>query len=391
MLPPLDLGHALEIVAGENVATVASMLRAAAGSLAVTDIVVYVADLENVQLTPLPDDVARNDRAEPEEIATTMAGRAFLTQSPATTERDGGFRIWVPLLEGSTRTGVVAFSATDLEPATVSACADLGLLAGMYIAVATRSSDLFSQHRWRKPVSLAAGMQWDLLPPLVSRSRGTAVAGLVEPAYDVGGDSFDYAFNDDMLEAAIFDAMGHGVGSAVLSALVVGTYRHGRRSQQGLQSLHAELDAVIANYFKEPAFSTGQLVRLDLNSGEMHWTNAGHPLPLLVRNGQVIDELACKPTIPWGLGTAFATVATVALEPGDGVLFYTDGVVEAHRPGGETFGLERLIDLTGQNASSQLPPEEIVRLLLRSVLEHQDAPLADDATLVLMQWGGHAP
>jgi len=81
-------------------------------------------------------------------------------------------------------------------------------------------------------------------------------------------------------------------------------------------------------------------------------------------------------------------VATTALEPGDSVLFYTDGVVEAHLPGREQFGVERLTDLVGQHAADQLEPEEIVRRLVRAVLDHQDDHLADDATMVLVQWNG---
>ena len=70
------------------------------------------------------------------------------------------------------------------------------------------------------------------------------------------------------------------------------------------------------------------------------------------------------------------------------MLFYTDGVTESHAPGGELFGVDKLADLAGQHASTQLEPEEIVRALVRALLEHQDAALTDDATLVLVQWDG---
>jgi serine phosphatase RsbU (regulator of sigma subunit) len=157
--------------------------------------------------------------------------------------------------------------------------------------------------------------------------------------------------------------------------------------------MHAHLDAVMASEFSDCAFTTGQLARIDLDSGVLTWTNAGHPVPLLVRGGQVIKELECSPTPPWGLGGLRQPpkpieVATEALEPGDSVLFYTDGVVEAHRPGGDQFGVERLTDLLGQHASDQLEPEEIIRRLVRAVLEHQEDQLTDDATLLLFQWHG---
>ena len=63
-------------------------------------------------------------------------------------------------------------------------------------------------------MSLAASMQWDLLPPLVMQAGSVSIAGLIEPAYDVGGDCFDYSLNGPVFDFAIMDAMGHGVSSA---------------------------------------------------------------------------------------------------------------------------------------------------------------------------------
>jgi serine phosphatase RsbU (regulator of sigma subunit) len=235
-------------------------------------------------------------------------------------------------------------------------------------------------------------MQWDLLPPLVLKTGRVAVAGLLEPAYEVGGDCFDYALNDTVFELGVFDPLGHGVSSALIAALCVGSYRHDRRESQPLPQVHAHLDEMVTRQFPH-AFATGQLAQIDLGTGSMTWTNAGHPPPMLIRGGQVIKEIESTPTLPWGLGSmadpAFAvTVSTEPLEPGDSVLFYTDGVVEAHLPGGEEFGTTRLADLVGQHASDQIEPEEVVRRIVRSVLAHQDDRLSDDATLALVQWHG---
>ena len=286
---------------------------------------------------------------------------------------------------------MLALTVPDATNEVVSSCEELGLFAGYLIATQARATDLYNLHRRRRSLSLAASMQWDLLPPLVLKSEHARMAGLLEPAYDVGGDCFDYALNDTVFDLAMFDPVGHGVASALIAALCVGSYRHDRRESGTLEQMHAHLDAVMAAEFHDHAFTTGQLVRIDVDTGVMTWTNAGHPLPLLIRGGRVIKELKCPPTPPWGLGgladpPAPMFVATEALEPGDGVLFYTDGVVEAHPRGGEQFGVERLADLLGQHASDQLEPEEIVRRLVRAVLEHQLEQLADDATLVLFQW-----
>ena len=73
-----------------------------------------------------------------------------------------------------------------------------------------------------------------------SPAGGTTVAGLLEPAYEVGGDCFDYALNGDvMLDVAVFDAMGHGLPSSIISGLAVGAYRHARRTGVPLDRLFA--------------------------------------------------------------------------------------------------------------------------------------------------------
>ena len=236
-------------------------------------------------------------------------------------------------------------------------------------------------------------MQWDLLPPLVLKTRRMTVAGVLEPAYDVGGDCFDYALNDTLFDMAVFDPMGHGIEAALIASLTVGSYRHDRRENHSLQRIHANLETALAHQFQGDAFTTGLLARIDLDTGGMTWTNAGHPPPILIRGGTAVGELECKPSAPWGLATITDTVseppmATEMLEPGDSVLFYTDGVVEAHVPGQEEFGVDRLMDLATQHASDQLEPEEIVRHLVRSVLDHQSDLLPDDATVVLFQWNG---
>ena len=109
---------------------------------------------------------------------------------------------------------------------------------------------------------------------------------------------------------------------------------------------------------------------------------------MLIRNGEVIAQLEAEPTLPWGLRDDAVEPARDALEPGDGVLFFTDGVVEARTPEGEEFGVDRLADITGQCASNGLAPEEIVRNIVHTVLEHQSSDLRDDATVVLVEWHG---
>lgn len=385
------LGDALRTAQLTDPASIPDVVLRVATDFGATDVILYLVDFAQTTLEPLPDRTTHADLPKSEIVATTLAGRAFVDQQPATAERNEGVRVWVPIVEGSDRTGVLAVTVPKATDAVVGMCEELGLFAGYLIAAHARSTDIYNLHRRRRSLSVAASMQWDLLPPLVLKTERLAVAGLVEPAYDVGGDCFDYALNGTVFELGVFDPLGHGVASALIAAMCVGSYRHDRREGQSLEQIHDHLDDAMASEFPH-AFATGQLVRIDVDTGVMTWTSAGHPAPMLIRGGQVIGPLNCPPTLPWGLGSLTAgrdfTVATDALEPGDSVLFYTDGVTEAHIPGGEEFGVERLADLAGQHASNELEPEELVRRLTRAVLEHQDDRLSDDATLVLFTWRG---
>jgi serine phosphatase RsbU (regulator of sigma subunit) len=82
------------------------------------------------------------------------------------------------------------------------------------------------------------------------------------------------------------------------------------------------------------------------------------------------------------------TVAVESLEPRDSLLFYTDGVIDAHKPGGDLFGVERLTDLVGRHASDLREPEEIIRQVVGTILDYKADQLVDDATLVLVRWNG---
>jgi serine phosphatase RsbU (regulator of sigma subunit) len=146
------------------------------------------------------------------------------------------------------------------------------------------------------------------------------------------------------------------------------------------------MDAVIADQFGEERFVTGQLGSLELSTGKLRWMNAGHPSPMLLRGGSHLLDLVSETCLPIGLADVPGAVAEVALEPGDCVLFFTDGVTEARSPAGEVFGRERLGDLLVRaSASGEILPETL-RRLCHDVLAHQGGHLQDDATLLILCW-----
>jgi serine phosphatase RsbU (regulator of sigma subunit) len=226
-----------------------------------------------------------------------------------------------------------------------------------------------------------------MLPPLVMTTPDIALAGALEPAYDVGGDSFDYALDDHTLHLAVFDAMGHGVEAASMATLLIASYRHGRLVRRDLAEMYAEMDDVLATAFPG-RFATALIGRLDSVTGRLTWINAGHPSGLLVRGGRVVAELDGPVTRPVGFGHAEPHVHGIDLLPGDRVLFFTDGVVEERLEDGGQFGEHRLREFIEAPALHALHPAETVRLLSHALLAARGGRTSDDASLLMVEWKG---
>jgi serine phosphatase RsbU (regulator of sigma subunit) len=375
---------ALEELSPSDITDTLLRLARRAGAL---EVVAYLVDFEQTVLFPVPDRAMHPDAPEGIAVAGTPAGTCFAERRPVTGDDDQGTRVWVPILEGSECTGVLALIlGAGVTDETLEQCRQLGLLAGAVIAITARQTDLFNLVRRRKAMSLPASLQWDLLPPLRIDTPEAYSSGVLEPAYDVGGDSFDHAVNGFSLDVAIMDAMGHGLDSSLTSALAVGSYRHDRREGQSLPVIHQRLDAALAERFGGTTFVTGQLAQLDLRRGLLTWVNAGHPRPLLIRHGRFVDVLACRPSRPWGVGSPLVEQAEEQLHPGDVVVFYSDGVVEGRSADDSLFGLDRFISGIERAVASAVSADLILRRTIRDVMAHQENELRDDATIVWLSW-----
>ena len=388
-MPGLAYSAALSVLRRGVQADLHDVLTAAISPLDGHDPVVYLVDFAHRVLMPLPVAMSRPIPTE-EDIATTLAGRAFVTGQPVTAERDSEVRVWVPIVEGTERTGVLAVTVPRVDPQVLTDLDELGVFAGLAISVTATVSDVPHLRRRGRTMSLAATMQWELMPPLAASTDLVSIAGVLEPAYDIAGDGFDYAINGGEVHFALFDGMGHGIPSSMLTALAVGAYRHARREHTSVTGMHAAVQQAVETQYAGEAFATGIIGRLSAETGDLQWSCAGHPPPLLLRGRKVVAELTCDPALPFGLDAASPTVARSTLQPGDAVLLYTDGVVEARTPRGEEFGLDRLTDFLEREAASKHPAEELLRRLVRAVLDYQGGDLRDDATLLLIQWAGVA-
>jgi len=365
-------------------ADVASALQEAGG----THLVLYVVDYEQVTLQPVGIAIDLLDE-EPKGLGVegTLAGRAFQLQQVQSAPVEDGWRVWAPVRERAERIGVLEFGFPTVDAELLRLCDDLGLLVGHLVHTAGRYTDLVDLRRRRRPMNLAAEMQWDMLmPPLAFSSPDLAIAGILEPAYVVAGDAFDYSLNGDLFEFAILDAMGHGVHSTLASTLALGGFRHGRRRSLDLTVTVEQMDDALFEQFDGECFVTGHICQLDVATGTFRWINAGHPPPLLVRGGKVVAEMRAEPCLPLGLGVRITEVGECHLRPGDRILFYSDGVTEARPAGGAQFGVKRLIDDAEEFMGSSLPAAEVLRRLVSRLRDHRGGELEDDATLVFLEW-----
>jgi hypothetical protein len=394
MVPVLNrqerpIGRLLALQQSAEPDAIVSSLMTATEPLGATDLVLYLIDYEHMLLMPHPDVLPHGDRPEVAGVDATMAGRAFQTGTVLAVQREDGWQVWVPVQERANKIGVLAMTMPAFDEQIEFFCVELGYAAAYLLMAISHYTDLPHLLRRRKDMDLAAEMQWSLLPPLSYASGGTTLAGLLEPAYEVGGDCFDYAANDGILDVAIFDAMGHGLTSSILASLLVGAYRHSRRAGQNLAEIAVSVDAAAQVFPGSVTFATALFARLDQATGHLRWLTCGHPQPIIVRRGSILAPLEISPGVPVGLGALGAVVGTlseIALEPGDGVLLYTDGVTEARDPDGEVFSESRLRDLLAREHLAGGPPQEVIRRLVRSALDHSQVRLRDDATLLYLRW-----
>jgi sigma-B regulation protein RsbU (phosphoserine phosphatase) len=369
----------------------AAELNAATAPLGVA-VTIYLVDHEQRRLWPLPE--RGKPTPEPVDVEGTVAGRAFTAVQTSPAGDGGGLhRIWVPMVDGSERLGVAEVLA-DRPPADPEffrrRCETLMALAGHLIAVKSPYGDTLHRVRRTRPMTPAAELVQQLLPPLTFSCHRMVVSAVLEPCYDVGGDAYDYAIDDGSARFMILDAMGRGLKAGLTSTAALAAVRAARRDGRDLPELARAADTALAEQFADLRFVTGVLADLDLASGVLRYVNAGHPPPVVLRQGRVVGTLDGGRRLPLGVGDGAVDVGEEILEPGDRLLLYTDGVTEAFDRGGERFGLDRLTDLAQRGMNAPLPAPETLRRLAHTVLDHQGGRPFDDATLMLVEWSAEA-
>ena len=371
------------------------MAMQVAGAVEATALVLYLVDHQQRLLTPLPGGSA--PPREPVAVDGTLPGRAFTRLEPCAGDGDtGGARLWLPLLNGAERMGVLeVVSDTALGEQAVQDCVTLASLLTELVVTRGQYGDLIERLRRQEPMELAAEMLRAQLPPLTFSTGHLIISGVLEPCYDVGGDAFDYAVNGDTAHLALFDAVGHGsaggMRSVVLASLALASYRNARRRGLDLTATYQHINTAVHAHDRG-GMITAVLAELDQRTGVLKVISAGHPGGIVLRDGKVVKVLPTPTALPVPLGDQRTPVIVEeALEPGDRILLYTDGIIEARSAEGEQFGLDRLIDFAVKADADGLPPPDTTRRLVHAILDYQDDRLQDDATVLLAEWLSPVP
>ncbi|WP_245655972.1 PP2C family protein-serine/threonine phosphatase [Microtetraspora fusca] len=369
-----------------------------------SQIMIYVPDLQQKFLLPLPGQLdVRGKPLDPLRIDVTVAGRAFrdldVVAAPQAPDLLAGEqviaaaapeqrRLWVPMLDGAERIGVLGVTVPTDNETNRWRAKRLGTLMALLVVTKRDRSDAYACLVRAHPMTLSAEVLWNLMPASTFANDRVVISASLEPAYDVGGDTFDYAMRGDIAYLAIFDAMGHDTAAGLTASIAVGSYRNSRRRGLGLIETSELIDKAIDDQFGGGRFATGVLAMLDTKAGWLAWVNRGHPPPLVLRRGRQVATLdEAPPSPPMGLRLGVSSgISRYHLEPGDRLLFYTDGIIEAHSPQGEPFGMDRFTNFVLRWEADGVSAPETGRRLIRSVLDHQHGVLQDDATVMLVEW-----
>lgn len=350
---------------------------------------IYLVDLAQQVLTPL-----RPAAGRPLTVDGTLAGRAYRLTEIAQVRGESSTLLWVPLVDGTARLGVLrAETPGRVEPdeGLRRHCWLLAGLLGHLIMTKFAYGDVLHRAQRPRPLTVAAELVRHLLPPLTCATDRLVITAVLEPFHRIGGDAFDYSMDSTGVYLAIFDGVGHDLQAGLITSVALAATRNARRNGvTDLAAIAGHADDIVAEQRPGRRFVTAVLAHLDTGNGQLRYLRAGHPPPLLLRatkNVKTLDRALRPPLgVPPPGGGAGAAVADEQLEPGDRLLFYTDGVEQACDPTGQIFGLDRLADLTEHSSAAGLPPPETLRRLSHAILDYQGGELRDDATLMLVEW-----
>jgi sigma-B regulation protein RsbU (phosphoserine phosphatase) len=247
-----------------------------------------------------------------------------------------------------------------------------------------------------RELDLARSIQESLIPREFPTDSRYEVYGAMIPAAEVGGDLFDFFLLDPgRLAFTIGDVSGKGVGAAFFMAVSRTLLRVVAGKGGPPNECLLEVNRFLRGERKKSnVFLTCFYGVLDLETGELQYSRAGHNPPYLMRaalegDGREVHALDASGGLPLGIIQSVSYDTAVArLAPGDSILLFTDGITEAMNPAKEQYGDERLVQLLGRQDTTT-PMEKVVGAVTEAATTFADgAPASDDITVMGVRYRG---
>lgn len=328
---------------------------------------------------------------EPLLVHSSAAGRAFNWQRPHTEDAPGQGRVTVhlPVSVRGDRIGVlsVTLPAERLDAAAERELLEVAEVLGHEILVSERDTDLYLQARRATRLTLAAEMQWQLLPGRSCTRPEYEIGAQLEPAYAIYGDNFDWSASADHLTLTVTNGMGEGIDAALLTNLAVNALRNARRAGLSLTDQAYLADQAVYGQHRGNQHLAVLLLRFDLTTGTTEIVDAGSPKMWRLRQGRA-EQIELGAQLPLGMfEDTLYTAEEFTTEPGDRLVFVSDGVYNVASPAGERYSERALA--RALTSTRLLPASQVPRAVLHELAGHRGVIEADDdAMVVCLDWHG---
>lgn len=346
-------------------------------SYRIADTELLQVDYRLTALLPLTDGDAITTPGHP-------AWRCFDHQEPVTHNGIGYF----PVSSRGDRVGVLRVTPVPDNPEQYDELAEIGTVLAHELGCVSGGTDRYTVAARTRRLTLAAEMQWELLPGRSRIRPSFSLAGQLEPAYAVRGDSFDWSDDGYRLWLSTVNGTGEGVSASALTALATHALRNARRGGLSLADQATLADQAVYACHRGAQHLSVLLLELELATGVMTVVDAGSPRLVLLRDGEVTDQ-PLDAQFPLGMfeDTEYES-QQFQLQVGDRLFVLSDGVVDATSKTGRygESALDRFLRRTGSMA-----PLEAVRSLLGDLRAFVSADLSDDAVVVCLDWTGPQP
>ncbi|MCY0939843.1 PP2C family protein-serine/threonine phosphatase [Streptomyces sp. H34-AA3] len=348
--------------------------------------------MADYSLTVLQPVTALPHTSEPLPVQASSEGRAFGSQEPygQYAAQDGAVDLHLPVTVRGDRLGILTVRMPEeaCTSVTVGELTDLAELLGHEIIVAERDTDLYLQARRASRLTLAAEMQWQLLPARACARPEYAIGAQLEPAYDIHGDNFDWSTTAESLTLTVTNGMGEGIQASLLTNLAINALRNARRAGISIADQAALADQAVYGQYRGREFLSTLLLCFELSTGRVQVVDAGSPQLWRYRDRSV-ERLEFEAQLPLGMfeESPYTAQEFQAL-PGDRLIFVSDGVYAAASAGGEAYS-ERALARAIQ-ATSLLPAAAVPRAILEELAVYRAADADDDAMVLCMDWFGRS-